>query len=380
MEVKATDRALERYCDRLRAAGLDAPWSRPGPLIASKPTRVQACHWRWAEIRPLLTESADFMVPGRGAERRILRLANPGVPERTSTHTLSGAVQYLLPGENAPSHRHTPNAIRFMIEGRGACTIVEGEKCAMSPGDLVLTPSMSWHEHDNEGAEPVMWFDGLDSPVVRYLEILAMESGPADAGHDHGPAEAGPYDDQQEARAHPAGSGTNDPPVAPGFSRASAVASGFSRAPSVAAPSVASGLSRTSDRTILYPWASTYPALLARADRDANPFDDVLMEYRDPVTGASVLPTLGCYVQLIRAGARTRAHRQTSSAVYHVFRGSGFSTIDGARYDWRAGDFFAVPPLVPHMHGNDGAEPAILFSLQDVPLLTSLGLYHEWAS
>ena len=121
---------LEAYCARLRAAGLDAPWSRPGPLIPPKPTATQARHWRWRDIEPLLFESSEYLSPHRGAERRVLRLHNPGVPERTVAHSLVLAVQYLLPGEVAPAHRHSPTAIRFMLHGEGAFTTVDGQKCA----------------------------------------------------------------------------------------------------------------------------------------------------------------------------------------------------------------------------------------------------------
>lgn len=313
---------LEAYCTWLREAGLDAPWSRPGPLIESKKARVEPCLWRWAEIEPRLRRSAEFVAPGRGAERRILRLANPGVPERTSAHTLSAAVQYLLPGETAPAHRHTPNALRFMLKGQGAYTIVEDEKCVMAPGDLVLTPSMTWHEHGNEGSEPAMWIDGLDSPVVRYLELLKMEPRP----------------ETIETRT-PMGS--------------------------------------VARRTMHYRWEDAYRDLLCRAECEASPFDDVIMEYVDPATGESVLPTIGCYLQMLRSGVETQAHRHTSTGVYHVVRGSGSSTIGDTTYEWQAGDFFVVPPLAPHRHRNRGIEPVILFSLQDVPLLKALGLYYD---
>jgi len=314
---------LDAYCAWLAEAGLDAPWSRPGPLIQAKSSRVEPCLWRWAEVEPRLRCSPQFVVPGHGAERRILRLANPGVPERTSAHTISVAVQYLLPGETAPGHRHTPNALRFMLKGTGAYTIVEGHKCAMAPGDLVLTPSMTWHEHGNEGGEPVMWLDGLDSPVVRYLELLKME-----------PREETSAPDEPRRT---------------------------SREP----------------RTIHYKWDDAYHRLLQQAESAANPYDDVIVEYRDPLTGASVLPTIGCYLQMIRPAVETRTHAQTSTAVYQVVRGSGSTTIGDARYDWDAGDFFVVPPNLPHGHRQRGSEPAILFSMQDVPLLEALGLYNE---
>jgi gentisate 1,2-dioxygenase len=319
MAIQTTAPAgVDQFMANLRAAGLDAPWTRPGPLIPPKATAVQPRLWHWADIEPLVRQSPEFMKPGRGAERRIIRLDNPGVPERTATHTISVAVQYLLPGEVAPAHRHTPNAVRFMLHGEGAFTTVEGDKCVMHRGDLVITPTMTWHDHGNEGGEPVMWTDGLDSPVVRYLENLHMDPYPGE---------------QQPVR--------EGPPL----------------------------------RHVYYRWADSYAELLRRAAGEPDPFDDVLMEYRDPKSGRSVVPTLGCYLQMLRPGVRTRAHRQTSSAVYHVMSGSGRTIIDGVAYDWVDGDFFAVPPRAVHEHLNTGAEPAILFSFQDVPLLEALGHY-----
>jgi gentisate 1,2-dioxygenase len=310
--------ALEQWIGDLSHAGLDAPWTQPGPLIRPKASAMQARMWRWRDIEPLVRRSPEFMAPGRGAERRIIRLDNPGVPERTAGHTISVAVQYLLPGEVAPAHRHTPNAIRFMLHGQGAYTTIEGDKFLMRRGDLVVTPSMTWHDHGNEGSEPVMWTDALDSPVVRYLENLAMD----------------PYEGEQQ----PVRIG---PPA----------------------------------RHLRFPFDTAYAALVALAAGPADPFDDVIMEYRDPATGRSVVPALGCYLQMLRPGVRTRAHRETSSAVYHVVAGAGFTEIDGVRFEWSEGDFFAVPPRALHGHGNDGAQPAILYSVQDVPLVRALGFY-----
>ena len=318
-----TSSSVDEYVASLRAAGLDAPWTRPGPLIQPKGSAAQSRLWRWAEIEPLVRRSPEFMKPGRGAERRIIRLDNPGVPERTATHTISVAVQYLLPGEVAPAHRHTPNAVRFMLHGEGAFTTVEGDKCVMRRGDLVVTPSMTWHDHGNEGAEPVIWTDGLDSPIVRYLENLRMDPYPGE---------------QQPVR--------EGPPA----------------------------------RHVHYRWADAQAELLRRADGEASPFDDVLVEYRDPSSDRSVVPALGCYLQMLRPGVRTLAHRETSSAVYHVMTGRGRTVIDGVAFDWGEGDFFAVPPRAVHEHANSGAQPAILFSFQDVPLLQALGFYRMEAA
>lgn len=310
--------ALERWIDDLSRAGLDAPWTQPGPLIRPKASAMQARVWRWRDIEPLVRRSPEFMAPGRGAERRIIRLDNPGVPERTAGHTMSVAVQYLLPGEVAPAHRHTPNAIRFMLHGEGAFTTIEGDKFVMRRGDLVVTPSMTWHDHGNDGTGPVMWTDALDSPVVRYLENLAMD----------------PYEGERQ----PVRTG---PPA----------------------------------RHLHFPFDTAHAALLALATGPADPFDDVILEYRDPATGRSVVPALGCYLQLLRPGVRTRAHRETSSAVYHVVAGTGVTEIDGVRHEWGEGDFFAVPPRALHAHANAGAVPALLYSVQDVPLLRALGFY-----
>ena len=171
--------ALQEFAGAVERAHLDAPWT--GPVMSHEPnTRVQPFRWRWTAIEPLLMRAGELVTPDRGVERRILRLANPGVTGKTSTHTLSTAVQLLLPGECAPAHRHSPAAIRFIMQGHGAYTTVEGEKCPMVPGDLVLTPSWTWHDHGSDAATPVVWMDGLDIPLIRSLETMFYEPFPDD--------------------------------------------------------------------------------------------------------------------------------------------------------------------------------------------------------
>jgi gentisate 1,2-dioxygenase len=318
VDTTRTAEELEAYCARLRAAGLDAPWSRPGPLIPPKPTATQARLWRWRDIEPLLRESPEFLVPHRGAERRVLRLHNPGVPERTVAHSLVLAIQYLLPGEIAPAHRHSPTAIRFMLHGEGAYTTVDGQKCRMKPGDLVVTPGQAWHDHGNEGPAPVIWMDVLDWQIVRFLENLTFE----------------PYPDDRQT------------------------------------------VEKTPGPDIFYPWSEMHARLLRRAaDGPPDPFDDVIVEYVHPVTGASLRPTLGCYLQMLQPGARTRAHRESSCAVYRVVEGQGVTTVDNQTFEWGPGDFFVIPPRAAHGHANPGDRPAVLFTAQDVPLMKALGLY-----
>jgi gentisate 1,2-dioxygenase len=338
----ATD-ALQEFVGAVERAHLDAPWTGQ-PMTAEPKTRVLPFRWRWRDIEPLLRRAGELVTPDRGVERRILRLANPGVPGKTATHTLSAAVQLLLPGECAPAHRHSPAAIRFIMQGHGASTTVEGEKCPMEPGDLVLTPSWTWHDHGSEGAGPVVWMDGLDIPLIRSLDTMFYEPFP---------------DDRQ-----PVGKAIGDSLRRYG---AGGLKPAWTR-PRADLPPL-----------VHYKWEPTYAALKRLAEVDASPFDDVALEYVNPATGGPALRTIGCWIQLLRPGVHTQAHRQTSSAVYHVFAGQGFSVIAGQRLDWAKGDFFVVPPWAWHEHANPGGEEAILFSIQDTPVFEALGLYREEA-
>jgi gentisate 1,2-dioxygenase len=344
MALASTPDVLHDFTNALERAHLDAPWLAAEAMSQAPEPRVLPFRWRWTDIEPLLLRTGELMTPGRGAERRILRLANPGVPGKTSTHTLSTAVQLLLPGECAPAHRHSPAAIRFIIQGQGAYTTVEGERCPMLPGDLVLTPSWTWHDHGSDSTEPMIWMDGLDIPLIRSLESMFFEAFP---------------DDRQ----------TVQKPIGDALRRYGT--GGLKPAWTKSRPDL--------PPLVHYPWEQTHDALRRLAEVDASPFDDVAMEYTSPATGSAALRTIGCWIQLVRPGIHTQAHRQTSSAVYHVFAGQGFSVIDGQRFDWRQGDFFVVPPWTWHEHANPGSDEAILFSIQDVPVFEALGLYREEA-
>ncbi|MBI3327127.1 MAG: cupin domain-containing protein [Nitrospinae bacterium] len=335
--------ALQDFIGAVERAHLDAPWT--GEVLSHSPrTRVLPFLWRWADVEPLLMRAGELVTPDRGVERRILRLANPGVPGKTSTHTLSTAVQLLLPGECAPAHRHSPTAIRFIMQGHGAYTTVEGEQCPMEPGDLVLTPSWTWHDHGSESSGPVIWMDGLDVPLIRSLETMFYEPFP---------------DDRQ-----PVSKATGD---------------SVRRYGAGGLKPVWGKLRSDLPPLVHYKWEQTHAALQRLAELDASPFDDVAMEYTNTATGGSALRTIACWIQLIRPGVRTQAHRQTSSAVYHVFAGHGFSIIAGQRFDWRKGDFFSIPPWAWHEHANEEGEEAVLFSIQDTPVFEALGLYREEA-
>jgi gentisate 1,2-dioxygenase len=249
----------------------------------------------------------------------------------------------VLPGEIAPSHRHTAAAIRWILQGSGTVTMVNGEPCLMNPGDLVLTPGWTWHGHINQADGPMIWMDSLDVPVVSMLRAMRQE----------------PYPDE----LNPATKDIGDSHARYG--------TGFLRPVWEQPTSPISPL-------LTFPWTQVEPALHELARFDTSPYDDVAFQYTNPATGGHVLPTLGCWIQMLRPGVHTRAHRHTTSAVYQVFRGKGSTIIDGLRIDWEKGDFIALPPWAWHEHINrSSTEEVVLFSTTDAPVLESLNLYIE---
>jgi len=341
-----TAEAIEFYRE-LEKQHLVALWNVNKALLPREPKSRCVPHlWRWEALLPLVRRGAELTGLSRAAERRVLGFINPGLPDRYgATHTLWAGFQYVLPGEVAPAHRHSPAAIRFVIEGQGAFTAVDGDKCVMGPGDLVLTPPWTWHDHGNESGQPILWLDGLDLPMVAELEGQFYEPFPAEAqplGKPAGDSE-GRYGVGQLRPTWERWVGPFSP-------------------------------------LLNYKWARTEEALrrLAAVAGAGSPYDDVAMEYINPHTGGPIMPTLGCWVQLLRPGARTKAHRHTGSAVYLVFAGRGSSVIEGQRFDWRKGDLFVVPTWAWHEHASADGE-AILFSVQDTPVMQALGLYREQA-
>jgi gentisate 1,2-dioxygenase len=339
MAVKETLDAqeLERYYAASDRISLSPGWVGRGE---EKPLELEPFLWRWSEVEPLVLKSGEVVTPDRDVERRTMRLATPGL-NRGTTHTLVAALQLLLPGECAPAHRHTPTAIRWILKGEGAYTTVEGDKCYMEPGDLILTPSWTWHDHANEGTEPMIWLDGLDVPLVGYLQANFYEQF-----SEHQQPVTGVGD---SIRKYAAGA------LRPAWEEVQVPYSPLWH----------------------YKWDRTYGALKGLSELGSSPFDDVAMEYTDPVTGGAVLRTMACWIQMIRPGVHTKAHRHTSSKVYQVFRGAGSSVIDGQRFDWNEGDFFIVPSWAWHEHANDSGQEAILFSIQDIPIMKAAALYRE---
>lgn len=347
MEPEVSPDPMETLYRELEAKSMGALWQRRYPearggdaAAAAYPPMV----WRWKDIEPFAYRALDLVKPGRGeGERRAVTLHNPYTGSG-ATHTLTAALQCVNPGDISPSHRHVAAAIRFIIRGEGTVTIVNGEPAPMRPGDLVLTPSLYWHGHVSEGPGPMMWMDSLDAPLVSTLRVGMRGE---------------PYPDEIEPATKPLGDSYDRYGIGhlrPVWEK-----------------------QRTSVSPLLsFPWEQTERALHKIAKVDASPFDDVAFEYTNPMTGGNVLPTIACWIQMLRPGVHTRAHRHSSSQVYHVFRGQGATIVDGVRIDWSQGDFFALAPYGWHEFINtSGSEEAVLFSTTDTAVLEPLNLYFE---
>ncbi len=303
-------------------------------------TAVEPCLWKWLDVRESLVRAGE-VISLENSERRVVRLVNPGLDQKHAfaTHTLQVSFQYVKPGENARAHRHTPAALRFVVQGNGAYTTVNGQQCVMEPGDLILTPKLTWHDHSNDSKEPMIWLDGLDFPLVTALHQVMQER----------------YSERRQSIEK------NSEEVIDKLGNA-----------------VRHGLPLTD--IFHYKWRDTEPALraLTNSSTPQDPFDGYLLEYRNPITAGPTMTTIQCAVQLLPAKQETAAHRHTSTVIYHAFRGSGATEIGKERLEWEQGDSFVVPLWYTHRHVNrSSSEEAILFSMSDAPVLKALDLYRE---
>jgi gentisate 1,2-dioxygenase len=329
----------DEFCGALAARDLKALWSLQTQLMPNVPLpATQPWLWKWDTTFPLAKRAGEIITIERGGDRRVLAFANPGLGGLPFTSsTLWGAIQYLGPGESAPAHRHTPSAIRFVLVGSGVYTTVDGDACQMEPGDLILTPCWNWHDHNNHGGEPMVWFDGLDLPLLTTLESIFFENHP---------------DRVQPVIGHNLSEQL--------YSSVGRVAEG------AAAPAGHSPLLR-------YRWEDTDAMLERLAASEDGPL--VTMEYRNPLTGGPVVPTFTCAMSRLSPHSRTRTRRKTGSSVLVVFRGSGRTVVDGTAFDWSPGDVFVTPSWSAVDH--EAYEPSDLFSISDRPVLLAFQLYRE---
>jgi len=338
-EVTPERAAFYGRIDPLAVAPL---WERLSDIITREPhVRALPYVWKYDEIRPHLMETAD-LITAEEAERRVLILENPGLKgETAAADALFAGLQLIMPGEIAPTHRHSPSALRFIVEGDGAYTAINGEKAPMTVGDLILTPSLVWHDHGNTGSEPVVWLDGLDLPMVRFL----------------GPMFAELYNGGE---LHPEGR--------PAFDNISRY--GANLLP------IGASFETQSSPVFHYPYAATREALLnLKKSGEIDPVHGIKMRYVNPANGGPVMPTLDCYMQLLPKGMETEEYQSTAAWIYSVVEGTGRTVIGDTTLEWGPRDTFVVPGWLPHHHEADG--DAFLFSFSDRIVQEKLGLYRE---
>ena len=343
----AATRSIDEYLEDVQSLHLHPVFlTQPGFMPSEPRSSIDVHNWRWRDVRPRMLDAGEILPVGvDGADRRVLNLINPAIKTGLgTTHTLTASIQLVLPGEIAPSHRHTPAAIRLIIEGSGAFTTVDGEQCTLEAGDLVLTPNWTWHDHHSEGDGPVIWLDGLDLPLVRSLEGIFYEEHPD--------------------RRQPITKGCDTSHLAYG--------SGIVR------PTWASSSGGADSPLLCYKMAHTRQMFDRLMDHPSDPWDGLKLIYTNPVTGGPVLSTMSTAIQLLMTGQRTNLRRHTASSIVHVVEGRGHSTINGVHIDWDEHDTFVIPTWSWHQHAVEAdSRPAVLFSLSDEPTMKALNLFRD---
>ena len=308
---------LARFSKEIAALDMRPLWERVMRLAPG--TAARAAIWRWKDTRPLLARACE-LITAKQAERRVLMLENPALAGTTFiTPALFAGLQAILPGEIAPTHRHTPNALRLIVEGEGAYTAVDGERIAMRPGDFIVTPGWSWHDHGNEGSAPVVWLDGLDTAFANLLGAHFREDYPEDR--------------RVAVRA-------------------------------------------TADSLLSFPFERTR-ANLERMSRsgELDPAHGFRLRYANPETGRDPFPTMAVFMQWLPAGFKGRNHRSTDGAVCCVVEGRGRADIGTAHFDFAPHDVFVV--LSWEIHRFTAATDCVIFSYSDRAAQEALGFWRE---
>ncbi len=321
-------------------------WEVLHALVPPQPkTPCLPALWKYDEVRPFLMR-AGAAITAEEAIRRVLILEIPALRGQSCiTQSLYAGLQLILPGEVAPSHRHTQSALRFIVEGSGAFTAVDGERSTMQPGDFIITPKMAWHDHGHDGSDPMVWLDGLDIPTIRFFDAGFAENG----------------DVKSQAASKPEG--------------ASFAAYGHNMAP----------LRRdapygNTSPIFSYPYERTREALQALEKCEAiDAWDGFKLRYTNPLTGGSPMPTMQTFMQRLPAGFAGSAYRQTDGAVFSVVEGAGKAIIESHHgsfvFPFKARDHFVVPSW--HTLRLLSDEGCVLFSYSDRPIHQCLGIHRE---
>ena len=321
-------------------------WEVLHSLVPQQPkTPCVAAHWKYGDVRPFLMRAGEA-ITAEEAVRRVLILENPALRGQScATQSLYAGLQLILPGEIAPSHRHTQSALRFIVEGSGAFTAVDGERTTMHPGDFIITPSWTWHDHGNESDVPVVWLDGLDIPLIRFLDAGFAEN------------------DTSKSQVVTRNEGTS-----------------LARYGQNMAPVRSTSPFGKTSPIFNYPYDRSREAL-DRLERDApiDEWDGVKLRYVNPLTGGSPMPTMQTFMQRLPAGFAGRPWRQTDGAVYSVVEGEGVAVVEGGgqtqKFAFSPRDHFVVPSW--HTARFSSERGCVLFSYSDRPVQEALGSHHE---
>lgn len=335
---------LESLYREMEPKSLFPLWEVLAALVTPAPASgTRSAMWHFGEVRDYLMRAGD-LISAHDAERRVLILENPGLPGTSGvTTSLYAGLQLILPGEVAPCHRHTQCALRFVMEGEGAFTAVDGEKAVMRPFDLVLTPNWQWHDHGNPSDTPMIWLDGLDIPTVRHFDASFAQRLDGDAHEETAPA-------GDTLRRY----GRNLRPMR---------------------GSVADRRPRELP-LFHYPFAEWHASLrdLAAVDRPDAHLGHAL-EFLNPANGGPIMPTISAHVRMIPAGFETRARRSTDATVFVVVEGSGEALVGEVEHELNPGDIVVVPAW--HALILRGRNDLVMFGYSDRASQEKLGLFRE---
>jgi gentisate 1,2-dioxygenase len=326
-------------------------WTQIGNLMPATPAPAAVPHvWRWSVLYPLAERAGQLIPVGRGGERRAISLANPGFKGLPyATPTLWAAIQYLGPREEAPEHRHSQNAFRFVIEGEGVWTVVDGDPVAMRRGDFLLTPGWAFHGHQNVTDQPMAWLDGLDIPFVHLTDSAFFELGP----------------DALSSRETPERSRSERLWAHPGLRPLSSFGTSSFGAQHPKSPLAA------------YRWEHTDAAVRAQLELEDEGYPGVVepghaaIRFTSPATGGDVMPTIRAEFHRLRPGAATQTRREVGSSVFQVFQGSGVAEVSGIEHELGHGDLIVVPSWSAFQFaaGSSGVD---LFRFSDTPIFERL--------